>query len=173
MIAAVRTHLRAADSAAARKVAMRQVIAGTSTSIDRLAVPAATDSKEIRMNTLELDAQLNALILARRTDEAFDPVLRRRRRRAGRTTKPERVRREPWKRGRAELEKGMESFHAQVLARRRQRRRRVLRVGVRRRSRRDGGDALRAGVQCVGGRTDAWYASGSITSSSTQPGPTG
>ena len=67
------------------------------------------------MNTLELDTQLNALIIARKSGEAFDrfyaeDVV------AQENDEPERVGREPWKKGRAELEKGMKSFHAQVLA---------------------------------------------------------
>src|SRR5881394_3651794 len=74
---------------------------------------AATE--EIPMNTLELDTQLNALIIARKTDEAFDrfyaeDVV------AQENDERERVGREPWKKGRAELEKGMRKFHAEVRA---------------------------------------------------------
>lgn len=67
------------------------------------------------MNTLELDQQLNALIIARKTEEAFlrfyaeDVVVQE-------NDEPERVGREPWMRGRLAFEKQMKRYDARVLA---------------------------------------------------------
>ncbi len=67
------------------------------------------------MNILELDQALNELIIAGKTTEAFEgfyaaDVV------AQENDEPERVGREPWMRGRLEMEKSIKKYHAEVLA---------------------------------------------------------
>ncbi len=67
------------------------------------------------MNTLELDSQLNALIIQRKSREAFlqfydENVV------AQENDEPERRGREEWMRGREALEKNITKFDAKVLA---------------------------------------------------------
>jgi ketosteroid isomerase-like protein len=67
------------------------------------------------MNTLELDAALNALIVAGKSVDAFErfyaeDVV------AQENDEPERVGREPWMRARQEVEKKIKRFEARVLA---------------------------------------------------------
>jgi hypothetical protein len=71
--------------------------------------------KERDVNTLELDAQLNALIIAGKSKEAFEQfyaedVV------AQENDEPERVGRDVWMRARHEMEKNITKYDARVLA---------------------------------------------------------
>jgi ketosteroid isomerase-like protein len=72
-------------------------------------------TKELSMNTLELDGQLNKLIIQRKSQEAFltfyaDDVV------VQENDEPERKGREAWMRGREEMERNIKKFEAHVLA---------------------------------------------------------
>lgn len=67
------------------------------------------------MNTLDLDQQLNEMIIQGKSVEAFrsfyhEDVI------ARENDEPERKGREPWMRGRREMEKNMKKFDARMLA---------------------------------------------------------